>query len=84
MDSDRKWLRVSFAIYQRNYLPDGRVSESVTTVEELSDFGMPEAMDWVPPFVMNCKCIWEELSVFVVLSEAFGCAMIYWIMLFFL
>ena len=37
MDSKRKGLRVSFAFFQRNYLPDGRVNETVATVEELSD-----------------------------------------------
>ena len=37
MDSQRKELRISFAFFQRNYLPDGRVNELVATVEELSD-----------------------------------------------
>ena len=36
MDSQRKGLRVSFAFFQRNYLPDGRVNETVATVEELT------------------------------------------------
>ena len=57
MDSQRKGLRVSFAFFQRNYLPDGRVNETVATVEELSDLWKPGAMDGVPPFVMNCNCI---------------------------
>ena len=35
MDSQGKGLRVSFAFFQRNYLPDGRVNETVATVEEL-------------------------------------------------
>ena len=34
MDSKMKGLRVSFAFFQRNYLPDGRVNETVATVEE--------------------------------------------------
>ena len=55
MDSKRKGLRVSFAFFQRNYLPDGRVKETVATVEELSDLGKPGAMDRIPPFVMNCN-----------------------------
>ena len=54
MNSKRKGLRVSFASFQRNYLPDGRMNE---TVEELSDFWKPGAMDGTPPFVMNCNCI---------------------------
>ena len=33
MNSKRKGLRVSFAFFQRNYLPDGRVNETVATVE---------------------------------------------------
>ena len=57
MVSKRKGLRVSFAFFQRNYLPDGRVNETVATVEELSDLWKPGAMDGVPPFVMNCNCI---------------------------
>ena len=57
MDSQRKGLRVSFAFFQRNYLPDGRVNETVATIEDLSDLWKPGAMDGIPPFVMNCKCI---------------------------
>ena len=57
MDSKRKGLRVSFAFFQRNYLPDGRVNETVATVEELSDLWKPGVMDGIPPFVMNCNCI---------------------------
>ena len=57
MVSQRNGLRVSFAFFQRNYLPDGRVNETVATVEELSDLWKPGAMDGVPPFVMNCNCI---------------------------
>ena len=57
MDSQRKGLRVSFAFFQRNYLPDRRVNETVATVEELSDLWKPGAMDGIPPFVMNCNCI---------------------------
>ena len=56
MDSQKKGLRVSFAFFQRNYLPDGRVNETVATVEELSDLWKPGAMNGVPPFVMNCNC----------------------------
>ena len=57
MDSQRKGLRVSLAFFQRNYLPNGRVKETVATVEELSDIWKPGAMDGIPPFVMNCNCI---------------------------
>ena len=57
MDSKRKGLRVSFAFFKRNYLPDGRVNETVATVEKLSDLWKPGAMDGIPPFVMNCNCI---------------------------
>ena len=57
MDSKMKGLRVSFAFLQRNYLPDGRVHETVATVEELSDICKPGTMDKIPPFVMNCNCI---------------------------
>ena len=41
IDSKRKGLRVSFALFQRNYLPDGRVNETVATVEELSNLWEP-------------------------------------------
>ena len=56
MDSKRKGLRINLAFYQRSYLQDGRVNETVATVEELSDHWKPGAMDGVPPFVMNCNC----------------------------
>ena len=57
MDSKRKGLRVSFAFFQRNYLPDGRMIETVAKVEKLSGLWKPGAMDGTPPFVMNCNCI---------------------------
>ena len=57
MNSKRKGLRVSFAFFQRNYLPDGRMKETVAKVEELSDLWKPGAMDGTPFFVMNCNCI---------------------------
>ena len=57
MNSKRKGLRVSFAYFQRNYLPDGRMNETVAKVEELSDLWKPGAMDGTPPFVLNCNCI---------------------------
>ena len=57
MNTKRKVLPVSFAFFQRNYLPDGRVNETVATFEELSDLWKPGAMDGIPPFVMNCNCI---------------------------
>ena len=57
IESKRKRLRVSFAFFQRNYLPNGRVNETVATVENLSDLKKPGAMDGLPPFVMNCNCI---------------------------
>ena len=57
IDSQRKGLRVSFAFFQRNCLPDRRVNKTVATVEELSDLWKPGAMDRIPPFVMNFNCI---------------------------
>ena len=57
MNSKRKGLRVSFAFFQRNYLPDGRMNETVANVEKLSDLWKPGAMDGTPPFVINCNCI---------------------------
>ena len=57
MDSKRKGLRVSFAFFHRNYLPDGRVNETIAAVGELNDLWKPGAMDGIPPFVMNCHCI---------------------------
>ena len=56
MDSEKKGLRVSFAFFQRKNLPDGRVIETVATVEELSDLWTPGAMDGIPPFAMNSNC----------------------------
>ena len=57
MNSKSKGLRVSFAFFQRNYLADGRMNETVAKVEGLSDLWKPGAMDGTPPFVMNCNCI---------------------------
>ena len=57
MNSKRKGLRVSFAFFQKNYLPDGQMNETVAMVEELSDLWKPGAMDGTSPFVMNCNCI---------------------------
>ena len=57
MDSKRKGLRVSFAFFQKNYLPHGRLNETVATVEELSGHWKPGAMDGIPPLLMNCNCI---------------------------
>ena len=45
MDSKMKRLRVSFVFFQRNYLPDGRVNETVATFEEMSDIWKPGAME---------------------------------------
>ena len=56
MDSKKKGLRVNFAFFQRNYLPDGGVNETVATVEELSDLWKTRARNGLPPFVMNCNC----------------------------
>ena len=57
MDSKRKGLCVSFAFFQRNYLPDGRVNETVATVGELSYLWKARAMDGIPSYVMNCNSI---------------------------
>ena len=57
MDSKRKGLCVSSAFFQRNYLPEGRVNETVAKVEELSDLWKPRALDGIPPFVMSSNCI---------------------------
>ena len=56
MDGQKNGLHASFAFFQQNYPPNGRVNETVATVEELSDLWKPGAMDGVPPFVMNCNC----------------------------
>ena len=57
MNSKRKELRVSFAFFQRNYLPDGRVNGTVATVDELSDLWKPGAMNGISLFVKSCNCI---------------------------
>ena len=57
MNSKRKGFRLSFAFFQRNYQPDGRVNETVAKVEELSDLWKTGARVRIPPLVMNCNCI---------------------------
>ena len=58
MNSEKKGLRVSFAFFQRNYLPDGRMNKTVAKVEELSDLWKPGAVDGTAPFVTNCNFIY--------------------------
>ena len=41
-------LRVSFAFFQRNYLPDERLNETVAKIEELSDLWKHGAMYRIP------------------------------------
>ena len=55
-DSEKKGLRFSFAFLQTDYLQDGRVNETLATVEKLSDLWNPGAMEGIPPFVTNCFC----------------------------
>ena len=57
MEKKKKILRVSFALFQRNDLSEGRVNETVATVEELSDLSQPGTMDGIPPFVMKFNII---------------------------
>ena len=57
MDSKKKGLRVSFSFSQWNYLPEGRVNETVATVEELNDLWKLGAMDGIRSFVMIFNCI---------------------------
>ena len=57
MDTERRDCASALHSFKKNYSQDGRVKESVATVEEFSDFWKPGAMDGVPPFVMNCNCI---------------------------
>ena len=48
MDIISKGLRINFAFFQRNYLPEWRVNETVATVQDLSDLWEPGAMDGIP------------------------------------
>ena len=66
MDSKGKGLGVRFAFFQRNFLPDWRMNETVAAIEELSDLWKTWARDGVTPFVMNCNYIEVQLSVAVV------------------
>ena len=56
MDSKKKVLHVNFGFIQWNYLPDGRVNQIFSTVEELSDHWKLGAMDAITSFVMSCIC----------------------------
>ena len=66
MESKKKGLQVSFAHFQMKYLPGGRVTAKVATVEELKDLWKLGAMDGAPPFVMNYSCVQVWLLVLVV------------------
>ena len=54
-NSKRNGLCVSFDLFQRYYLTDGQVSETVVTIGELSDLWNTGTMDEVPMFVANCS-----------------------------
>ena len=74
IDNQRKGLRVTFAFFQRNCLPDGRVNETVATVEELSDLWKPGAMDRIPPFVMilivfRCRHLFQLFDFYWLLEQ---------------
>ena len=49
--------RWSTSFFQTNYLQDGRVNKTGSTVQELSGCWKPEQLDWVPPFVALCDSI---------------------------
>ena len=57
MDNKNKGLCLGFAFYRKNYLPDGRVDETVATVEELGDSWKTGPRNGVSPFVMNSRCV---------------------------
>ena len=57
IDSETKELHVNFAFFQQHQLPDGQVTETVATVEELNDLWKPVARAGIPPFVMKRSCI---------------------------
>ena len=46
MESKMEGLRDSFAFFQKNYLPDGSVNETVATVEELGDILETRSNGW--------------------------------------
>ena len=57
MDSKKKGLRISLAFFQRYYLLEGWINETIATVDELSDLWTTGAMDGVPVIVMNRSCL---------------------------
>ena len=57
MDTKRKGLRVSFAFFQRNYLPDGRKNKTFAKVEELSDLWNPQSNGWNSTVCDELFCI---------------------------
>ena len=59
-----KGLRVSFALFQKIYLPDGRLNETVAKLEELSDLWKPEQrMElrrlWLTVIVSKCSSLFH-------------------------
>ena len=63
-------MRFRFSLFQRYYLPDVGVNETVAMVRELIDLCTPGAIDEIPPVVMNCSCIQVNIftgAIFVVL-----------------
>ena len=66
MDSIKRVMCVSFALFQRSYLVDGRVSEVVATVEELIDHRIKGAMDGFSPWrtvvVFDCSYLFQAFD----------------------
>ena len=64
MDSKRKWLRVSLALFQRKHITEGQVNNTIATVEELVDLWKPGAKDgfrrlrWTV-FVFRCNYLFR-------------------------
>ena len=71
-DNKRKGMRVSFAFFQRIYIPDGRVNATIATVEELSR--SPEQWTefhrfWWTVIVFKCSYLFQFFDFFCLLVQ---------------
>ena len=74
MDSERNGLWVGFAFFQWKNLPDGRVNETVATVEQLSDLCKPGALDgntplWWTVIAFKCSFLFQLFDFYCLLVQ---------------
>ena len=79
MNSKREGLRISFAFFRKNYLPDGRMNKTVAKVEELSDLWSAE--QWMEVHRLWWTVVVSKCSYLFHLFD-FHCLLVQFLLLF--